>query len=545
MVVAVPLTVTATSLMHPAPNSMGEPSVGELFGTDFLDIRGDYRASLGQQESVIQERNAYLTYFENRVTGAKTGNTNTTSFVIQPLSDEDWEIIKGRTGYSAYYVGRHDRNNDVVDNLERAINNYAQFYNGNAQFIKDIILAEVQDKLDYYDFRSQPIYQYGSPNFSIQDMFMLTGDDLFFNISYVSRFSGAGNSTLIEQREPEWNPNDPQADPLEYFSERTGVRESVTTHWPSIEDVQVLDNGDVQYTVKINSIYDNKGYVDVIGNFNTTKSLLPNNDQLASVDLYWRKHAHEYFRNLVANQEGANPFRNFVYEQEIPISAEQSQTFTHTVPQAEIERILSDNGNMLTLYVTDNYGRYAYKEVPYAPEKESCLRFSRWIDDHKFYIHIPSGVRGIGSTVRWSLTYNKNVCAMDEVITMHNNEGAGHRPEKDIYNKALGIWDFQVKPIQGSGVEVKNTSKTESRPLVIQLKRGDNVIKTFSLDKGATKKLNVPAMGDYYLYFPTPSEVSGFWDYKEQIMYYRKASKEFPDYIKPYVDKMLEQYGEP
>lgn len=134
---------------------------------------------------------------------------------------------------------------------------------------------------------------------------------------------------------------------------------------------------------------------------------------------------------------------------------------------------------------------------------------------------------------------------MDEVVTLHDEEGYGHHPDKRIYNKGLATWEVWVRPVQGGGVEIENTSKSESRPLVVQLKYGDSVIETFTLAKGAKKKVNVPNSFDYYFYFPTPSEQMGFWDDKENIMRTRKASKEFPSYIMPHVEEMLAKYGLP
>lgn len=549
LVLIVPLTVNAAPLLHPAPNSMGEPSVERPFGFFFDEVRGDYRQSLGQpQESIIQTRDAYLTYFENRVKGARTGSTHTSSFVIQPIDKTDWNIIKNRTGQAMYYVGRHDKNAEVVQHLERAINNYAKFYNGNAQFIKDIILAEVTGKVDYYDFRDQPIYQYGSPSFSIQDMFMLTGDDLFFRIPYVSRLSGAGNPVLVESYLDDFDPFNPPEDPIAYFSKAGQVWEQTTTEWPTIKNVQVLENGDVEYTFTIHAVYDNKGYVDVIGNFEQKKALLPNSHQLGSLDLYWRKHAHEYFRNLVGNQEGANAFKNSVIELEIPFTPYETQTFTHIIPKADVERILNGDGNMITVYVTDNYGRYAYKEVPYGIDLGCSPILERPIGDSDTLIYfppLPSGYSSIaiGGYAKWSLTYNANACRVIEGVNGHNDKTLGHEPSKKIYLKNLGLWEYRMTPTK-DGVTIENISSSdELRPLNVQLKKGNTIVERFQLERNQKKTFKVTKDGQYSFYFPSLTEVEGFWDNVTDMNGSRKVTSEYPDLLRPHILDLVNTYS--
>jgi hypothetical protein len=360
-----PITVRP-SMAHPNTNSLGEPPIGVNFGTTYDKIQGDFRATFGSNGRTVKPTSV-LGFTQSTTVGATSGS-------IQPsilnLINVDPSLLD-KTGYNVYYVGGNGDLDTIKSNLSKAIDQYAQLRNGNALYIKELLLDKLQAANGYYENMSTNDFG----DFGLKDMFVkFDWDKLAFRPAYIGQFSGDGKvQTLIDQvpqRVMKYDSNGnliAEETDESYYAQPMKSYQTTSSPWPNITSIQEQPNGDVTYTATVYGSNGTAGKADLIANWDQNKTRLPSL-KLDTLDDYWRKMVEPYYADMVTKQAAPGSFQYFMKSlPDFAYTNADHQDVTYTIPASDIQSIVdsSRTDNTVTLYVTDMFGRYVSKTIPY------------------------------------------------------------------------------------------------------------------------------------------------------------------------------------
>jgi hypothetical protein len=364
-----PITVRP-SMAHPTTGSLGEPSIGVNFGYKYTQIQGDFRATFGSGGRTVTP-DSKLGFTQSTTVGATSGNIQPS---ILDLINVDPSLLD-KTGYNVYYVGNDGNLAALTTNLSNAIDQYAQLRNGNAEYIKELLLEKLKNANGMYD--NMPSTDFG--DYGLKDMFIrFDSYKLFFRPAYLGQFSGDGKvQTVIDQSPQRVMQYDANGNLIaeetdeSYYAQPMKSYQTTSSTWPNISSVEDSTNGDVTYTATVYGSNGTAGKADLIANFDQNKGQLPN-PNLQSLDGYWRRFMFSYYTNLVdtANLSFIQSMPNIDY------TDADHQDVTYTIPASTIQKMVdpSRSDNTVTLYVTDMFGRYTSKTIPYTVQSQPNLK---------------------------------------------------------------------------------------------------------------------------------------------------------------------------